>query len=238
MRALILTDQVEAAEFLAAVLRQGGATPALARDPLAAIASWHEESADVVLLDVNRLDFDAIALARRFREYSTTPVIVLTPHTDEAHALALYDSGADDVVVKPYSPRLLLARLRALLRRSGAVPMAALSTLSAGPITLDPEFRTASAPDRPAVRLTNLEFRLLYALMVNRGQVLRTETLVEKVWGYSGESERGLLKGLISRLRSKIEPDSKTPCYVLTVPGVGYTYSPPEAQPTPGQISS
>lgn len=228
MRVLILTDQVESAEFLAAALRHGGVTPAIARDPLAAIATWSEDSADVVLLDVNQMEFDAVAVCRHFREYSTAPLIVLACRQDEAHALALYESGADDVVVKPYSPRLLLARLRALLRRTGAVPMAALSTFTAGPITLNPEFRTASTPDRPAVHLTNLEFRLLYALMVNRGQVLRTETLIEKVWGYTGERERGLLTGLVLRLRNKIEPDPKSPRFILTVPGVGYTYSPAE----------
>ncbi len=229
MRALILTDQAESAEFLAAVLRQGGVVPTIAHNPLAGIAAWSEDSADVVLVDANQMDFDAVAVCRQFRQHSAAPLVVLSCHPDEPHALALYDAGADDVIIKPYSPRVLLARLRALLRRSGAVPLAALSTLNAGAITLNPEFRTASTPERQAVHLTNLEFRLLYVLMVNRGQVLRTETLIEKVWGYSGESERGLLTGLVMRLRGKIEPDPKTPRYVLTVPGVGYTFSPPES---------
>ena len=97
--------------------------------------------------------------------------------------------------------------------------------MSVGDLTLDPGSRTVQVGGNPPRRLTHLEFRLLYTLMVHRDQVLPTETLIESVWGYTGEGNRELVRGLVSRLRAKIEPNPRTPRYVLTVPGVGYTLS-------------
>jgi len=110
------------------------------------------------------------------------------------------------------------------LRRAGSVPLFSLPTLNIAGLTLDPATRTVKVSDRPSKRLTHLEFRLLYTLMVHRGQILPADTIVERVWGYSGRGDRDLVRGLISRLRSKVEGDPRNPSYILTVPGVGYSF--------------
>ena len=89
---------------------------------------------------------------------------------------------------------------------------------------LDPTSRTIDVPHRLAQRLTHLEFRLLYTLMMNRNQIIPTEAIVERVWGYTGQGDRDLVRGLVSRLRVKVEPDPRHPQYILTVPGIGYTF--------------
>jgi DNA-binding response OmpR family regulator len=143
---------------------------------------------------------------------------------DERLHFALLETGADLVVARPFSARLLIARVRALLRRAGSVPLFSLPTLNIAGLTLDPATRTVKVDDRPSKRLTHLEFRLLYTLMVHRGQVLPADTIVERVWGYSGRGDRELVRGLISRLRSKVEEDARHPSFILTVPGVGYSF--------------
>jgi DNA-binding response OmpR family regulator len=119
----------------------------------------------------------------------------------------------------------LIAQTEALLRRAGGVPLFSLPNLNLAGLTLDPATRTVEVADHPSRRLTHLEFRLLYTLMTHRGHVLPTETIVERVWGYSGEGSRELVRGLISRLRAKVEPDPRRPQYILTVPGVGYSFN-------------
>jgi DNA-binding response OmpR family regulator len=91
-------------------------------------------------------------------------------------------------------------------------------------LVLDPATRTVEVSGRPSQRLTHLEFRLLYTLMMHQGQVIPTETLVERVWGYSGQGDRDLVRGLVSRLRAKVEVDARNPQYILTIPGVGYSF--------------
>jgi DNA-binding response OmpR family regulator len=131
------------------------------------------------------------------------------------------------VVLRPCGPRLLIAQVRALLRRAGGVPLSSLPTLSLAGLTLDPTARTVQIAGHPVRRLTHLEFRLLYALMIHHGQVIPTEVIVERVWGYSGRGDKDLVRGLVSRLRAKVEPEPRNPRYILTVPGVGYAFDPP-----------
>jgi DNA-binding response OmpR family regulator len=111
-----------------------------------------------------------------------------------------------------------------LLRRTAGVPFFSLPTISRGEITLDPSERTVQIGQLPSRRLTQLEFRLLYTLILHPDQVFPAETLVEHVWGYSGRGDRDLVRGLIRRLRSKIEPNPKSPRYIQTVPRVGYVF--------------
>ncbi len=167
-----------------------------------------------------------LANVRRIRAQSQAILVLVTDHVDEAMHVVLLDSGADLVVIRPFSARLLIAQVRALLRRGAGLPFFTLPTLSVSDLTLDPATRTVQVGDQSPRRLTQLEFRLLYTLMMHRGQVLPAEVLVEHVWGYAGEGERDLVRGLVSRLRAKIEPQPSQPRYVLTVPGVGYTFDP------------
>jgi DNA-binding response OmpR family regulator len=115
--------------------------------------------------------------------------------------------------------------VKALLRRAGSVPLFSLPTLSIAGLTLDPSTRTVQIAGSPSKRLTHLEFRLLYTLMMHSGQILPTETIVEQVWGYSGKGDKELVRGLVRRLRTKIEADPRCPQRILTSPGVGYSYS-------------
>jgi DNA-binding response OmpR family regulator len=123
---------------------------------------------------------------------------------------------------------LLIAQVRALARRAGTIPLSNLPEMTAVGLSLDPATRTVQVIGQSPRRLTHLEFRLLYTLMVNRGQVLSTETIVEHVWGYTGQGDRDLVRGLIRRLRLKVEPEPGQPAYILTVPGVGYSFTQPE----------
>ena len=114
------------------------------------------------------------------------------------------------------------------MRRAGTVPLFSLPTLSQAGLTLDAAARTVQVTGRPPRRLTHLEFRLLYTLMSHRGQILPSDMIVERVWGYSGEGDRDLVRGLVSRLRAKVEAEPRNPLYIHTVPGVGYSFNPEE----------
>jgi DNA-binding response OmpR family regulator len=120
---------------------------------------------------------------------------------------------------------LLLAQIRAVLRRSGGVPFFSLPNLTQAGLMLDPSTRTVQVYDAPPNRLTHLEFRLLYTLMTHAGQILPPERIVESVWGYAGEGNRELVRGLVQRLRSKVEPDPRHPVFILTEPGIGYFFA-------------
>jgi DNA-binding response OmpR family regulator len=186
-----------------------------------ALRLWPERPADLILL---ALDGDALSDVRRIRTETTVPVIALVNQADEASHYELLEAGADLVVFRPFSARLLIAQTRALLRRAGNISLSNLPTINLADLTLDPATRTVQVNDYSPRRLTHLEFRLLYTLMIHRGQVLDNETIVEQVWGYSGEGDKDLVRGLIRRLRTKVEPDPSKPRYVLTVPGLGYFF--------------
>ena len=111
------------------------------------------------------------------------------------------------------------------MRRSASIPSFVLPTLALDQITLDPSIRSVSVAGGEARRLTQLEFRLLYTLMTNRGQVVPLDVIVERVWGYTGEGNQDLVRGLISRLRRKIEPDPNSSHFIETIPGVGYRFT-------------
>ena len=122
----------------------------------------------------------------------------------------------------------MISQLRALMRRAIGVTVFNLPNFTVGDLDLDTSVRTVQVKDEAPKHLTRLEFRLLYTFMVHRGQVLSTDTLVERVWRYSGSGDRELVRGLVKRLRAKIEPDPHFPRYILTIPGVGYRLQEPE----------
>jgi DNA-binding response OmpR family regulator len=173
----------------------------------------------------------AAETARRVRTVTEGPLLLVVNTVDEDTWCQALDAGADAVIVRPYSARLLAAQVRALLRRAnrGAAPTA-IPPLTVGTLTLDPSTRAVQVRGHPPRRLTHLEFRLLYTLMIHQGQTLPTETIVERVWGYSGEGSVELVRGLVSRLRAKVEEHPQNPQYILTVPGVGYSLLIPMAE--------
>jgi two-component system response regulator RegX3 len=223
-RALLVSNDREVSGIWAYALRQIGLDVTLATSATAALRLWAEDVFDLILIDVCGPDLDGIDLARRMRDEAVSPILLFTPDRDEAHSLAAYQAGVDECVVKPVSPSLFLAKVRAWLRRSWTVSAGALHCLEAGSLRLDPERREVTAGSGSAIRLTNLEFRLLHLLMTHQGHVLTSDLIIDRVWGYSGGGDSIVLKNVVYRLRRKIEPDPSQPRYVQTVPGEGYVF--------------
>jgi len=176
------------------------------------VVAWHD-SADLP---------DSIAALRAVTQ---APLLIIANPPTEDQLCEMLRLGADLVLTRPVAPRALTAYISVLLRRTRTVPTFVLPRLNVTEIKLDPDTRTVSVLGGEARRLTQLEFRLLYVLMVNRRQVIPVEVIVERVWGYTGQGSRELVRGLVSRLRRKIEPDPSEPRFIQNVPGVGYLFA-------------
>ncbi len=222
MYALLLVQDPDEKAVLSFVLQRAGLAITTGDDLERALRIWPERPADLILLD---LSGDPLTYVRRVRADTTVPIIAIADQPSEAAHCQLLDAGADLVVTRPFSARLLIAQVRALLRRQRGIPLTSLPTMHVGTLSLDPATRTVQLAEQPPRRLTHLEFRLLYTLMIHPDQVLSTENIVEQVWGYSGEGDKDLVRGLIRRLRIKVEPDPSKPQFILTVPGLGYSFS-------------
>jgi DNA-binding response OmpR family regulator len=223
MYALLIVPEGDERAVLSLALQRAGVAVTMGADLERAMNSWFERPADLVLFAARD---DVVAQVLRIRADTEVPLVIVTdPLPEQVHA-DVFERGADLVVTRPFSTRLLIAQLRALLRRAGNVPISSLPTLSRGGVTLDPAARTVQVAEAGLRRLTHLEFRLLYTLMIHPGQVLPTELIVERVWGYTGQGDRDLVRGLVSRLRAKIEPEPRAPRYIVTLPGVGYAFDP------------
>ncbi len=225
MKALLISQDPDETAVLSLVLQRAGLTVTRYREvPDLAMPDDIDNPTNLIVLAT--AEGSPLSTVKAIRAQDQTPLLVIAEQLDEStHAVTL-ESGADLIVQRPFSARLLIAQTRALLRRAANLPIFTLPTLNAQDVELDPATRTVVIAKRSPKRLTQLEFRLLYTLMIHKEQVLPTEVLVEQVWGYSGEGERDLVRGLIRRLRIKVEPDPRHPRYIITVPGVGYTFSP------------
>jgi len=222
MYALLVAEDPDEAAVLSLVLQRAGLAVTSSNDLERAMQSWAERPADINLVALR--PNDPLAQVQRVRAETEAALVLIVEPIEEHERCALLENGADLLVIRPFSARLLIAQVRALLRRTGSVPLFSLPTLSLGGLTLDPATRMIQLEGRSPRRLTHLEFRLLYTLMIHRDQVLPTDTIVERVWGYSGEGDRDLVRGLISRLRAKVEVDPRNPQYILTVAGIGYSF--------------
>jgi DNA-binding response OmpR family regulator len=222
MQASILAFSADESAVLRLVLQRAGLASRVTTDSEEASREWPNQNSDLLVLAFKR-DVP-LPFVRQLRARIAVPLVVISEPLPEDAQIDLLESGADLVISRPYSARLLMAEIRALLRRSAGVPFFSLPTIVRGEITLDPSERTVQIDQLQPRRLTQLEFRLLYTLILHPDQVFPAETLVEHVWGYSGRGDRDLVRGLIRRLRSKIEPNPKTPRYIQTVPRVGYVF--------------
>ncbi len=226
MNVLIVGDDVKSVNVLTFILRQEGYDVNSVVDRAQVEQAWSDFLTDLLIFDSDTVESPLLRRIETIRGESSVAMLLLANPSTEADVVSAYDAGIDDFVAKPYSYRMLLAHVNAQLRRARVVPSALVPDLIAANLSLDPERHTVTLPSDQVRQLTNLEFRLLYCLMVNRGHVLTTETIIEKVWGYTGEGDRNLLKSLISRLRAKVEPAPREPKLITTVPGVGYTFNP------------
>ncbi len=220
MKILIVDDDMELLGLISYALKQAGYLVLESSDGPSALAAFERERPDFVLLDYNLPRMNGLEVLKGIRERgSRVPVMMLTVRSSEEDQVRALDQGADDYLTKPFSPRTLLARVRALLRRAGVEKPA---PMVAGVFVLDPESQGLAVRGEPPVRLTRLEFRLMQVLLAHQGHPLPVERLTSHVWGYRGMGDRQLLKQLVHRLRQKIERDPSQPDHLVTVAGVGY----------------
>ncbi|MBE7471491.1 MAG: DNA-binding response regulator [Anaerolineae bacterium] len=224
MKALVVDDDRVLADLVTFSLRREGFEVIQAYEGEMALRRWAEEQPDLIILDLNMPKLDGFAVCRRIREESDIPIILLTVRGEEDDIVRGLGTGADDYIVKPFSPRQLVARAQAVLRRAGKTPAPAIRQV--GELTLDPSRREVRLGQGKIISLTPLESRLLDYLMLNAGQVLTIEALISHVWGAEG-GDRDMLRQLVRRLRGKIEPDPTRPVYIETVAGLGYGFISP-----------
>ena len=223
MYAILITDDADDAAIFSLALQRAGLAVATARNLETALKGWSERPADLILSATEEPAPEK--QVRQVRAVTLVPLIMAVENrTDHLH-YDLLKLGADLVIAGPFNVKLLIAQIGVLMRRAGSVPAFALPTLDAPGITVDPSNRTVKVADKSAQHLTHLEFRLLYTLMTNRNQAVTTDSIVDAVWGYTGQGDRDLVRGLVNRLRAKIEENRSDPRYIITVPGVGYMFN-------------
>jgi len=229
---LVVDDESRMVRFVRMNLELEGYQVVEAANGLEALEKVRDDLPDLIVLDVMMPEMDGFETLARLREISTVPVIMLTVKGDEEDRIRGLELGADDYVTKPFSPRELASRIRAVLRRAEMPSPVAKTTLTIDD-RLEIDFRKREVVvDGERVRLRPTEYRLLYHLVNNAGWVMTHEMLLSKVWGYEYREEAGLLRLYITYLRKKIEPDPSNPRYIFTERGVGYRFV--DFERTPG----
>jgi len=223
---LVVEDEASFVEALTIGLRREGFEVVVAVDGAEALERFDEVQPDLVLLDVMLPKISGIDVCRQLRKRTQTPIIMVTAKGAEIDTVVGLEVGADDYVTKPYRLRELVARMRAVLRRSdvnGSGSGLPPGSLEVGGVTLDPEEHRASV-DGTDLTLPLKEFELLHLLLANAGRVLPRETLIDRVWGNDYVGDTKTLDVHVKRLRSKIEPDPAHPSRIVTIRGLGYKY--------------
>jgi DNA-binding response OmpR family regulator len=222
-KVFVVCDQRDTAPVWGYILRQQGLIVIMETSIEKAIDRWSAEMPDLVVLDLDVEHEERMELYQQFREVSVAPILLFLPTYHEREILEAYAAGIEDVVVKPISPPVFLAKILAWVRRSWTVPIDTLSLLNAGKHRLDPGRRCLIDPAGIEIKLTNLEFRLLHLLMSRPGFVFSLEEIIESIWGGYGNGDQVLLKNVVYRLRRKIEEDPSLPLFLQTGQG-GYSF--------------
>jgi DNA-binding response OmpR family regulator len=225
MQALLFAHHAEEMAVLSMILQQVGFRVRTERDLENAIDAWPEQPTELIMITLSKDSLAERKHVAQMRAFTAVPIVLITDLPSEDLLVDLLEAGADLIIPRPYGIRGLIAQLRALLRRSAGMPFFSLPTLTQADVILDPSKRTVTVENGAPNHLTQLEFRLLYTLMTHVGQVIPAENIVEHVWGYSGEGNRDLVRGLVQRLRTKVEPNSRNPRYIMTEPGLGYYFN-------------
>ena len=224
---LVVEDEPQIAGIVRDYLEHAGFAVLTAGDGAAALALVRARRPDALVLDLGLPRVDGLDVIRVIRRDSRVPILILSARGDETDRVAGLELGADDYVVKPFSPRELVARVRAVLRRAEAVPLAD-ERIETGDLVLDLVRRRVTVAGR-AVTLTPTEFELLVTLAREPGRVWTRSQLLDAVHGFSLESYERAIDGHVRNLRRKLEPDEAAPRYVRTVHGVGYALVEPDA---------
>lgn len=227
---LVVDDEATIREVVRKYLEREGFHVVEADTGPRAMALVRAQAPALIVLDIMLPGLDGLTITRRLRnpaEYAPLsingeiPIILLTARTDEMDRIAGFELGADDYVVKPFSPRELVARVKAVLRRSASALTGMESPITLARLHLDPRSRTVSVDERP-VTLTAKEFDLLWFMVRHPHQVFSRSQLLDHVWGYEFYGDESTVTVHVRRLREKIEPDASKPSYIQTVWGVGY----------------
>jgi len=214
MKILIADDDQDLLALIAFTLKQSGFAVIKAHDGMAALQLFQEEPPDLVVLDINMPGLNGFEVCKKIRDQSRVPVMMLTVRGEEEDLVKALELGADDYLNKPFSPRTLIARVKALLRRAGVEATAA--PMLSGRIKLDVDEYTVHVGSKEAIKLTKLETRLLQMLLANAGHTVSSDRLLLQVWGHKGAGDRQLLKQLVHRVRQKIEIDPAIPQLLQT----------------------
>ncbi|MCI0712174.1 MAG: response regulator transcription factor [Chloroflexi bacterium] len=218
MKALVVDDDLVLADVISFTLRRAGFDVLLAHDGETAWERFEGEMPEIVILDLELPGKDGLQVCRDIRSKSDTPIIMLTVRDSDEDVVNGLGLGADDYITKPFSPAQLVARVQAVLRRTGQAALP--RNLSYAGMRLNPDRHTVEQADYEPVQLTQLEFKLLETLVLNSTQVLPTNTLIDRVWGPGG-GDKAMLKQLVYRLRRKIENESNE-VFIEAIPGIGY----------------
>lgn len=224
---MVADDDRDMVDLLSYWLKGHGYDVIRAFDGEQAVQRWRETLPDLVILDVQMPKLDGFEVCRQMRSETNSMVLILTAQDREDDEIRGLEVGADDYLRKPFSPRQLLARIKAVMRRSSSARGTnSSSAVTVGSVTLD-AMRHEVVREGVKIRLTPTESRLLHLLLTHTGQVLTTDMIIERVWGYDEAGDSGLVKTHIRHLRQKVEPNANKPKYITTVPGVGYTFTTP-----------
>jgi DNA-binding response OmpR family regulator len=223
VKILLVDDDPDLLAVTGFALQQAGFLVVKAADGVAALEAFQREQPDLAVLDINMPRMTGFELATKLREHSRIPLIMLTARSEEADVVRALSLGADDYLTKPFSPKILVARVKALLRRSGND---AAETVVVGELSLDVAELALLGLSRGPVRLTPLESRFLQLLFAHAGRTVPTDRLLVHVWGNRAGGNRQLLKQLVHRLRHKVEADPANPLLIKTIPNAGYLIDP------------
>lgn len=223
MQAIVVAQDLDEREFIVLVLRRAGLAVASGANLGRVLETWTDHPADLIVLALAGSQ-EPVKAVQTVRGVTSAHLVIILDPIKEGDFCAMLVEGADLLLLRPLSPQVLTAYMSSMMRRVGSLPAFVLPTLALEKITLDPATRTVTLTDQEPKRLTQLEFSLLYVLMTNRGHVVPLEVIVERVWGFTGEGNKELVRGLVSRLRHKIEPEGATDKFLETIPGVGYRF--------------
>lgn len=223
-RILIVDDEQAIIKFLRANLQAEDYKVLVAMDGAEALETVEKELPDLIILDIMMPKTDGVEVCRRLREWSQIPIIMLSARGDVKDKIKCLNLGADEYVSKPFAVEELIARVKAVLRRTqtvGAIPTR--PSFTTGDLKINFASRQVTVAGNE-VKLTPTEYSLLQELVLNAGKVLTHAHLLNKVWGLEYRDEKEYLHVFTRRLRAKLEPDPRNPCYIITVPGVGYQF--------------
>ena len=223
MKILLVDDDPDLLAVTGFALQQAGFLVVKAADGAAALDAFQREQPDLAVLDINLPKMSGFDVAQKLRERSKIPLLMLTARNEEEDVVRALGIGADDYLSKPFSPKILLARVKALLRRVG---LEAEETVAFRGLSLDAAELTLRGLPSGDVRLTPLEARFLQLLFAHGGRTVPTDRLLVHVWGNRAGGNRQLLKQLVHRLRHKVEADPASPRLIKTVPNAGYSIDP------------